>query len=196
MTPNHRAIQLRMRLIGALLLPVALFLLVCLLTYSRNDYPNSSLRPEQAFNIGGRGGALIAFDLMVLLGYCAYALPVIIGLLAWNRFKNLSLRLIPVILGAGLSLTLAGAATLSLITQIPENRRFEFAGATGLWLAQNMSGVFGTRTALLVSVTVFAGLILFTLAWMFKYRAQQRAASRTADRSDYNTPSMPRSAQP
>ncbi|MBM3264827.1 MAG: DNA translocase FtsK 4TM domain-containing protein [candidate division Zixibacteria bacterium] len=192
MRPNHRAIQQRMRLIGVLLTPIPVFLFICLLTYSGNDYPNSSLRPEEALNLGGDYGAWIAYALRVFLGYGAFALPVLLGLLAWNRLTGASARSLFLIPVAGLGLILSGATLFCLIGQIPESGRFAFGGVTGLWLAQNLSGVFGTQGAFFVCGAFFLGVVFYSIIRTVRTRALLRAAAKKSDDPGYPSPSFSR----
>jgi DNA segregation ATPase FtsK/SpoIIIE-like protein len=187
-----------MRLIGMLLIPVAFFVLISLATYSVNDYPNASRRPEEALNIGGRAGALVAFTLFVLLGYCAYGIPLLIGLFAWNRLKNQNPRLLPVILGVGLGFIAAGAMTVSLVSAIPESRRFEFGGALGIWLGRHAAGILGVQGALAASTALLLLMVVLSIAGIRRYRARQRIAARMRkDRSNlYDTAPMSRSSPP
>ena len=193
MAPNPRAIQIRMRLIGVMLFPIALYSFVCLLTYSANDYPNSSLRPDQTFNLGGQAGAQFAYALVTFFGYCAYGVPITIALLAWNRFTNRSLGSFLVIPGIGLCFICSTAMTVSLVAAIPEARRFAFGGGAGAWLAQNLAGVVGTQAALWVSCVVLLGMPLFLLVWVARRHARRRALARLTDNLYGATP-PPRSS--
>lgn len=175
MAVNPRALQIRMRLIGVMLFPIALYCFVCLLTYSVNDYPNSSLRPEQTFNFGGQTGAQVAYALLTFFGYCAYCVPITIVCLAWNRYTNRSAGSFLIIPGVGLCFMCSAAMTVSLVTAIPETRRFEFGGGAGAWLAQLLVGIVGTQAALVVSCVVFLALILFLVAWIAGRHARRRA---------------------
>lgn len=193
MTPNPRAIQIRMRLIGVMLFPIALYSFVCLLTYSVNDYPNSSLRPDQTFNFGGQTGAQFAYALVTFFGYCAYGVPITIAFLAWNRFTNRSMGSFLLIPGVGLCFICSTAMTISLFAAIPESRRFEIGGGAGAWLAQNLAGVVGTQAALWVSCAVLLGLTVFLLVWVAQRHARRRAKARLAD-TLYGAPSVPHSS--
>ena len=76
---------------GALLLliAVAAFLLLSLLTYSSNDPGWSYIGPrEQAHNAGGLVGAWITDVIFILFGLLGYFLPLMIGWSGWIILKE------------------------------------------------------------------------------------------------------------
>ncbi|HEX7111825.1 MAG TPA: DNA translocase FtsK 4TM domain-containing protein, partial [Mizugakiibacter sp.] len=65
-----------------LLLPLALYLLACLASYSPMDPGWSHAgQPEQVHNFGGTIGAYLADLLLYLFGALAYAFPILLGVL-------------------------------------------------------------------------------------------------------------------
>ena len=169
--PFSRAIERRMHAIGLLLVPVAAFVLLSLVTHSENDYPNSSLGPEEVANRGGRPGALVSYGVMLALGYGGYVVPILIGLLAWNRIRGQRPRTVLAQSGWLLVLTTTGIATASLIPIFPEYLRFKIGGALGFYLGRQMGGVLGVDLAL-----VAGGLVFLAILGVMAYLARRRAA--------------------
>lgn len=195
MPPSYnKAIELRMRVIGILLFPVAFFVLVSLVTHSVNDYPNASLGPDEVLNMGGRLGALVAFLLFIVFGYGAYGIPCLIALLGWNRLNNHDLRILLITICAGMCIIIAGATTVSLITSLSESTRFAVGGALGLRLGQWMSDVLGARVALITGVSALCSFLLFTVLWSLRRLQPRRRASSRINDNHRDTPSFDPSA--
>jgi len=88
---SGEAIQRRLREAALLLLaPVALYLLLCLWTYSPQDWSWSHVGQTNAatHNIGGTVGAYAADIGFYLFGYLAYAFPLLLGVLGWSLFRG------------------------------------------------------------------------------------------------------------
>ena len=83
MSPGRQRLVRDIALI--IIAPFLLYLLVCLFTYSASDpgwsHSGSVTAPLQ--NAGGRVGAFLADVLLYLCGYVAFALPLILGAIAW-----------------------------------------------------------------------------------------------------------------
>ncbi len=164
--PFSRAIERRMHAIGILLVPVAVFVLVSLVTHAENDYPNSSQDPEEVVNLAGRPGALISYGAMLALGYGAYVLPILIGLLAWNRIRVQRPLILFAQSGWLLVLMVIGIATGSLIPILPESLRFKIGGVLGFYLGRQMAGALGVDLSLALGSVVFLailGLMLYRI---------------------------------
>ncbi len=174
--PFNRAIERRMHAIGILLVPVAVFVLVSLVTHAENDYPNSSQGPEEVVNLGGRPGAVISYGAMIALGYGAYVLPILIGLFAWNRIRVQR----PVILlaqsGWLLGLMVMGIATGSLIPILPEFLRFKIGGVLGFYLGKQMAGVLGVDLSLALGSVVFLAILGIMLYRIRRKSVRKRTA--------------------
>ena len=167
----NRAIERRMHATGLLLAPVAVFVLLSLATHSEDDYPNSSLGPEEVVNRGGRAGALVSYGVMLTLGYGGYVVPVLIGLLSWNRIRNQRPSIVLEQSGWLLVLTTTGIATASLIPIFPEYLRFKIGGVLGFYLGRQMAGVLGVDLALAAG-----GIVFLTILGVMAYRIRRRAA--------------------
>ena len=163
--PFTRAIERRMYVIGVLLVPVALFVLLSLATHAETDYPNSSRGPGEVANLGGLPGALISYGVMLALGYGGYVVPVLIGLLAWNRIRGQ--RALGLILQSTwlLALVVTGISTGSLIPVLPDYLRFRIGGIMGFYIGGRMAGVLGADGSLILSGALF----LFVLVAMLYF---------------------------
>jgi S-DNA-T family DNA segregation ATPase FtsK/SpoIIIE len=72
-----------------LLLPVAVYLLLCLITYSPDDPGWSHAgRPDNLRNLGGTVGAWAADLSFYLFGYLAYAFPLMLLIFGWTLFRG------------------------------------------------------------------------------------------------------------
>lgn len=179
--PFSRAIERRMHAIGLLLVPVAVFVLLSLATYSEADYPNSSRSPDEVVNLGGRPGALISYGVMLALGYGGYVVPVLIGLLAWNRIRGRQ----PVILLSQsawlLVLVVVGISTGSLIPVLPESFRFKIGGVLGFYLGGQMAGALGVDRSLILGGAFFLVVLGIML---YLYLIRRKAARRRNARGE------------
>lgn len=163
-----------MHAIGILLAPVAVFVLLSLATHSEDDYPNSSLGPEEVVNLGGRPGALVAYGVTLALGYGGYVVPVLIGLLAWNRIRVQRPSIVLVQSGWLLVITTTGIATASLIPILPDYLQFRIGGVLGFYIGRQVAGVLGVNLSLAVGGFVFLAL-LGVMAYQIRRRAARQA---------------------
>lgn len=173
--PFTRAIERRMYVIGILLVPVALFVLLSLATHAETDYPNSSRGPDEVTNLGGLPGALVSYGVMLALGYGGYVLPILIGLLAWNRIR---VRRPGIVLAQSawlFALMTIGIVTGSLIPVFTESFRFRIGGVLGFFLGGQMAGVLGVDLALFLGGALFL-VVLMTMLYFFLIR--RRAVRR------------------
>lgn len=153
--PFSRAIERRMHAIGLLLAPVTVFVLLSLVTHAEDDYPNSSHSPDEVVNLGGRPGALVSYGVMLVLGYGGYVVPVLIGLLAWNRIRGQRPSIVLAQSAWLLVLTTTGIATASLIPILPEHFQFKIGGVLGFYLGRQMAGVLGVNLSLILGGAFF-----------------------------------------
>ncbi|MCY3713136.1 MAG: DNA translocase FtsK 4TM domain-containing protein [Gemmatimonadetes bacterium] len=175
--PFTRAIERRMYVIGILLVPVALFVLLSLVTHAETDYPNSSRSPGEVTNLGGLPGALVSYGVMLALGYGGYVVPVLIGLLALNRIRGQH----PVRLlwqsAWLLVLVVAGISTGSLVPVLPEFLRFKIGGVLGFYLGGKMAGVLGVDRSLMLGGSLFL-VVLVAMFYLYLVRRRRRKAVR------------------
>ena len=181
--PFTRAIERRMYVIGILLVPVALFVLLSLVSHAETDYPNSSRSPDEVSNLGGLPGALVSYGVMLVLGYGGYVVPVLIGLLAWNRIRGQ--RPVRLLVQAAwlLVLVLAGISTGSLVPVLPESLRFKIGGVLGFYLGGQMAGVLGVDRSLILGGALFLVVLGTMLYWCVFRRRAVRLRSRQPGRT-------------
>ena len=180
--PFTRAIERRMYVIGLLLVPVALFVLLSLVTHAETDYPNSSRGPGEVTNLGGLPGALVSYGVMIALGYGGYVVPVLIGLLAWNRIRGQ--RAVRMLMPSAwlLALVLTGISTGSLVPVLPEHLRFRIGGVLGFYLGGRMAGVLGVDGTLILGGALFLVVLVAMLYFSLIRRKAVRRRSRQPGR--------------
>lgn len=170
---------------GILLLGLALFLLVSLVSHSPLDYPNSSRPPEAGGNWAGRFGALVSSTAFIGLGYGAYVLPLLALLWGWNRatrgpvagmiYRTLGLLGMALVFSSGAGLpgySRQTAFKLGGCLAIESSRLFfvPYGGRVGSAVA--LAALFMAALVLVVEVRlapVFA--VLHALAWPFRAAA-------------------------
>lgn len=173
--PFTRAIERRMYVIGFLLVPVALFVLLSLVTHADTDYPNSSRGPGEVTNLGGLPGAMVSYGVMLALGYGGYVIPVLIGMLAWNRIRGQCPVRLLLFSAWLLVLVLAGITTGSLIPVLPEYLRFRIGGVLGFYLGGRMAGALGVDWSLILGGALFLVVLVAMLYyWLIRRRAVRR----------------------
>ena len=154
-----------------LILTIACFILLSLLTYHEQD-PGWS-HPEQygmgALNAGGFVGAYVADSFYKLFGFCAYALPIYftyIAAMILIDYKVLHVVHKPMLVLRGiglLSLTFGGCALLS--EQMPvaiSGPVMRPGGIVGEMVATTLGHAFNTEGSLLLVIA----MILIGLTWL------------------------------
>jgi len=192
---SNRAIEQRNRILGLLLMPVAFFVLASLVTYSPNDYPNSSLRPDQVLNAGGQFGAITSVSLFLVCGYSAFIVPFIFIFWGWNRWTNGAPRLLLVALLIGSTMIISGATAASLLTTTSTDLRFERAGALGLRVGHLATESLGADGALVVSLLLFAFTLVIPILWgIRRFLTRKRVLSKFPDDDDYHIQPLSRAS--
>ena len=77
----------RPQVLGVLLLGLGAFLLVCLMSHSPLDPPNSSRPVAESLNWGGWIGAYTSYGAFAGMGLAAYVWPMLLVLWGWNRVR-------------------------------------------------------------------------------------------------------------
>lgn len=154
-----------------LLLPVALYLLICLMSYHPDDPGWSHAGGDEPIrNIGGVAGAYLADLGFYFFGYIAYLLPLLVLWLGWNmvRAKPVESRFDPGLrlLGALLFL-LSGCALGHLHVQPGLDMPGPAGGLIGQLLGTALTGVFGHVGASLLLLALFLAAITlaFGISW-------------------------------
>jgi len=170
--PNEIPARVRRGLIESLFLLVVLlatYLLLCLATHDSRDPGFSRSGGEIVGNLGGRFGAWISDLMLVVLGYVAWLLPLLLGAAAFRLLRE---RAEPVgwpewgfrIGGLGLIL-LSGCI---LFEMQPRGALDHTGGIIGDLLSGPMVQIMGFTGAALINLVVLAvGITLFTgLSWI------------------------------
>ncbi|SVB21003.1 uncharacterized protein METZ01_LOCUS173857 [marine metagenome] len=183
---SNRAIEQRNRILGLLLMPLAFFVLASLVTYSPNDYPNSSLRSDQVLNAGGQLGAITSSSLFLVCGYSAFIVPLIFIFLGWNRWTNGAPRLLLAALLIGSTMIISGATVASLLTTTSTDLRFDRAGALGLRVGHLATESLGADGALVVSLLLFSITLVIPIFWgINRCLTRKRVPPKSPDDDDY-----------
>ena len=123
------------QVLGVLLLGLGAFLLVCLISHSPLDPPNSSRSVAESLNWGGWIGAYASYGAFAGMGLAAYVWPALLLLWGWNRVRCQSVAL-AVQRSVGLLLM---AVFISVATGLP---------AYSPHTAYALGGVLGTQLSL------------------------------------------------
>ena len=125
----------RPQALGVLFLGLGAFLLVCLMSHSPLDPPNSSRSMAESLNWGGWIGAYASYGAFAGIGLAAYVWPMLLLLWGWNR-----VRCQPLALAVYRSVALLLMAVLiSVATGLPD-----YSPHT----AYALGGVLGTQLSL------------------------------------------------
>ena len=155
------------------LLAAAGYLLVCLMSYSKDDCSFTFAGCDDAvWNLGGRFGAYFSDIFLKLLGYPAYLVPVIFLVVGYRLFRYKRAPLAgfeKMVHGTGLGLTLiaaCGLAQLFFLDSAPA-MPFDPGGSVGVYGADWLSGSFGSLGATVVMLLMLVAGIswAFDLSW-------------------------------
>ena len=155
------------------LLAAAGYLLVCLMSYSKDDCSFTFAGcDDSVWNLGGRFGAYFSDIFLKLLGYPAYLVPVIFLVVGYRLFRYKRAPLAgfeKMVHGTGLGLTLiaaCGLAQLFFLDSAPA-MPFDPGGSVGVYGADWLSGSFGSLGATVVMLLMLVAGIswAFDLSW-------------------------------
>ena len=159
--------------LGVLLLGLGAFLLVCLISHSPLDPPNSSRSVAKSLNWGGWIGAYASYGAFAGMGLAAYVWPVLLLLWGWNR-----VRCQPVALAVQRSVgLLLMAVFISVATGLPDystHTAYALGGVLGTQISLDLLipylGRLGSAVLLgalfVVAVILTPGLNWRLLAWL------------------------------
>ena len=161
------------QVLGVLLLGLGAFLLICLMSHSPLDPPNSSRSVAESLNWGGGIGAYASYGAFVGMGLAAYVWPMLLLLWGWNR-----VRCQPVAFAVHRSVGLLLMAILiSVATGLPDyspHTAYALGGVLGTQISLEFLipylGRLGSAVLLsalfAVAVILTPGLNWRLLAWM------------------------------
>jgi DNA segregation ATPase FtsK/SpoIIIE, S-DNA-T family len=165
---SERAKSRLREIFGILLICFSIFLLVALLTYNPEDWPNSSQRGYPAHNMAGPLGAWLSYALLAAMGYSSYLLLVLLIIIAVVLFLHKSFRLVlkPSAILCAVILFLP-----PLVTQISDvltgndtlkTPDFTYGGFTGWFITDLMITYLGQVGAYLAPVAVILIVVVLT----------------------------------
>ena len=161
------------QVLGVLLLGLGAFLLICLMSHSPLDPPNSSRSVAESLNWGGGLGAYASYGAFAGMGLAAYVWPMLLLLWGWNR-----VRCEPVASAVHRSMGLLLMAVLICVaTGLPgysPHRAYELGGVLGTQISLEFLipylGRLGSAVLLsalfVVAVILTPGLNWRMLAWL------------------------------
>ena len=155
--------------VAILVAVVAILMFIALITFHVSDPSWSHTGGYgQVKNAGGIFGAWFADITMFLFGYMAYVLPIGLGLIGWNAFRERNAVTVPILISgrtAGLALlliTTCGLADLHVFVHrgdLPIGSAG--GGVLGTWVAGSMVSVINSLGATLILLALFLGSITF-----------------------------------
>lgn len=162
----HRGLR---EVLAILVAVVSILMLIALMTFHVSDPSWShSGGDSQVRNACGIFGAWFSDIVMFLFGYVAYLLPVALGIIGWNAFRDSREFTAPVLIFARLAglvlllITACGLADLHLFVHrgdLPIGTAG--GGVLGSWVAGNMVSVINTLGTTLILLALFLGAITF-----------------------------------
>ena len=161
------------QVLGVLLIGLGAFLLICLMSHSPLDPPNSSRSVAESLNWGGGIGAYASYGAFAGMGLAAYVWPMLLLLWGWNRVRCQSVAS-AVHRSIGLLLM---AVLICVATGLPgysPHKAYELGGVLGTQISLEFLipylGRLGSAVLLsalfVVAVILTPGLNWRMLAWL------------------------------
>jgi len=186
--------------VAILVAVVAILMFIALVTFHVSDPSWSHTGGYgQVRNAGGIFGAWFADITMFLFGYMAYVLPLGLGLIGWNAFKERNAVTVPILIfgrTAGLALLLVTACGLADLHVFVHRGDLPIGtaggGVLGTWVAGSMVSVINSLGATLILLALLLGSITFVtgVSWfaiMERIGAYTLRGARAVRRGVLNT---------
>jgi S-DNA-T family DNA segregation ATPase FtsK/SpoIIIE len=154
-------------ILGVALFATALLWMISLVSFSPNDpawFFNSASSAEVA-NFAGRVGAFLAVVSFQMLGYAAYVLPIVLGVVGWHAFwcRDVDARGTKLIGAALVLFCFAGLIALAASAFDSSSRPFRPGGVVGELVASGLAAYLNrTGAAILLLAALALGIILST----------------------------------
>jgi S-DNA-T family DNA segregation ATPase FtsK/SpoIIIE len=174
---------------GVVCLALAVFLLLCLFSYSPQDpsFTRFVVDAPSTHNLTGKVGSYTADSLIRLLGGAAFLIPLALLALAFQYFLRPAFRLsLPRLLGF-FFLTLAGAGLLGALMQNGvtfSEERLRAGGLIGQGIDRFLLAYFNPAGTYIILIVIFLVALFFTIEFSlvsatesFAQRARRLAAS-------------------
>ena len=171
---THVRVSPRLLRLGKEVLVIALgaftaYLLVCLVSYSSSDpgYTHTGVSNDVQ-NLGGRFGAWFSDLVLNALGYSAYFLPILFGVVCWRllrRSDSEDMGYSKLVHGAGMIFVLLSACGIEFLHYFSWSRTmpFESGGWIGMLAGAWASDSFGIVGATVVFLVVFIAGISWSM---------------------------------
>ena len=180
-------------LVGLLLLFLALIALLALLSYDPRDptwFFKGTERPPTR-NWTGSAGANFAEGLLQALGVVAFLVPVVLGIVGWNRLRGRGVAASYGQLAGHFILLLSLASLVDLLYGAIRYGGADHAagGAVGAWVASSLRPMLNTAGSLALSAVVVVAAIILTTRFSFAhmlevlFRGTARAVSSVVART-------------
>ncbi len=157
-----------------LIIPIAAYVLLSLLSYSASDSgPFSASDSDTFHNYGGSSGAFLADILLNTIGYLAYFIPIGLVFVGWRVYKNAEIDediswFDTLIKAGGFVSTLLSGCALAFQYISTHGAIFSGGGIVGEIVGKMLFSSLGNIGATLILVAIFlAGITLFTgMSWI------------------------------
>ena len=171
---THVRVSPRLLRLGKEVLVIALgaftaYLLVCLVSYSSSDpgYTHTGVSNDVQ-NLGGRFGAWFSDLVLNALGYSAYFLPILFGVVCWRLLRGSDsegMGYSKLVHGAGMIFVLLSACGIEFLHYFSWSRTmpFESGGWIGMLAGAWASDSFGIVGATVVFLVVFIAGISWSM---------------------------------
>ncbi len=171
---THVRVSPRLLRLGKEVLVIALgaftaYLLVCLVSYSSSDpgYTHTGVSNDVQ-NLGGRFGAWFSDFVLNALGYSAYFLPILFGVVCWRLLRGSDsegMGYSKLVHGAGMIFVLLSACGIEFLHYFSWSRTmpFESGGWIGMLAGAWASDSFGIVGATVVFLVVFIAGISWSM---------------------------------
>jgi len=155
---------------------LAVYVLLCLLTYSSSDPSWSSTGDGNPTNIGGRFGANLADLLLHGFGYFSYIAPLLLLMAGFKLYRRRNRPLnVPygrlAVIFIGFIMTVVGASGIESLHfgHLAANQPFAGGGIFGSWLVDGFVNSFGKiGSTLLTLMLLLGGITFFTgMSWFW-----------------------------
>ncbi len=167
---NSKKKDIRLEILGILIMAFALLIFLGLISYHPSDYPNTGARTAVR-NWLGLAGSLIAYGLYTYtIGYACLILPLLLFLLGWNIFLLRPFRPFLRISFYLLALGIIVSTLLALPEAVSGESRFGFrlSGVLGGFFADHLNRYAGTVGSTIILLTSMIILIVAATSWSMR----------------------------
>ena len=185
-TPKDQS-RLPFQILGICLIALALLMALSLLSYSREDPPNSTRPNELAQNLVGWLGAHVSHYLLSSVGYGAYALIVVVLVWGWNRLRMSSVRSLVMHSIILFSLMVIYCGVTGVLFWGEKDMMWKLGGWLGYMVSSSLLVPYlGTVGAYISLATLFVVLLMVATDIPFNRIPEWTFLKKRAEKSDNN----------